>query len=121
MVIAFYSALFWGIATAFGTIGATVGAVCIAYAGHRKQSLYRKRIAAIAAAELSISLRPLVECLKIGVVKAKLGRDKMSRTVYYAHLDYAHKQLSHWMGGHYELPTNYFVQTPCANVQTESS
>lgn len=54
-----------------------------------------------------------------GAVKTKLDRLKMSRTVYYNHLDYAHKQLSHWMGEGYALPTNNIVRTPCASVQTK--
>lgn len=57
----------------------------------------------------------------IGVVKAKLDRVKMSRTGYYAHLEYAHKQLSHWMGAGYTIPDDYFVRTPCASVRTHSS
>ncbi|HET8635466.1 hypothetical protein ABRZ03_02420 [Castellaniella ginsengisoli] len=55
-----------------------------------------------------------------GVVKAKLDRVRMSRTVYYAHLNYAHNQLSHWMGDGYAVPGNYFVRTPCDTVRTES-
>ena len=57
----------------------------------------------------------------IGVVKAKLDRVKMSRTGYYAHLEYAHKQLSHWMGDTYTVPDDYFVRTPCSSVRTHSS
>lgn len=55
-----------------------------------------------------------------GPVKAKLDRVRMSRTAYYAHLEYAHKQLSHWMGDGYAIPDNYFVRTPCASVRTKS-
>lgn len=42
-----------------------------------------------------------------GPVKAKLERVQLSRTAYYANLDFAHKQLSHAMGGEYEpnVPT----------------
>lgn len=56
----------------------------------------------------------------VGPVKAKLDRLATSRTAYYTHLEYAHKQISHWMGEGYTLPANYFVRTPCETVRTES-
>lgn len=55
-----------------------------------------------------------------GPVKTKLDRLRMSRTGYYANLDYAHKQLSHWMGPGYSVEPDYFVRTPCETVRTKS-
>lgn len=39
-----------------------------------------------------------------GPVKSKLPRLRTSRTGYYDTLDFAHRQLSHWMGGKYIIP-----------------
>lgn len=56
-----------------------------------------------------------------GVVKAKAERLGISRTVFYRHVEFAHKQLAAQLGGAYKegYEQNYFVPTHCDSVGTQ--
>ncbi|HBQ90949.1 MAG TPA: hypothetical protein DD803_16050 [Alcaligenes faecalis] len=56
-----------------------------------------------------------------GLVKVKADRLGISRTVYYRHIEFAHKQLASTLGGAYSrgYEQNYFVPTHCLSVGTQ--
>lgn len=57
----------------------------------------------------------------IDPVKVKIDKLKISRTVYYRHYEFSHKQLAQALGGIYMVgyEPNYFVPTRCDNVGTQ--
>lgn len=56
-----------------------------------------------------------------GMVREKALRLGISRTVYYRHIEFAHKQVSSILGGAYSqgYEQNYFVPTYCKSVGTQ--
>ena len=54
-------------------------------------------------------------------VKVKIDKLSISRSVYYRHYEFAHKQLAQSLGGRYMAgyEPNYFVPTRCESVGTQ--
>lgn len=63
----------------------------------------------------------VVHYIWAGLTKVKIEKINISRSTYYRHYEFSHKQLAQALGGRYMIgyEPNYCVPTRCNNVETE--